>query len=336
MSLQLRIGIDWHGEGGTLDLGALADLLEVVAASGTVQAAADQLNLSYRGVWGKLDGAETVLVQQLMVKRKGHGSVLSEVGSALVDCVQHLRAAVAAGSQAELRAAQVRLDQLFKPASAPLRLFCSHDIALEECVQSGALDDWNIRTMGSGKALDGLKSGKADLAGFHGPHPSQQDLQADQAIVALAADPAYFVRPLMRRELGFVVAKGNPLAIAGAADLARSGVRLINRQQQSGTRAWLDHLLAVADVDPAAVTGYRQEEFTHSAVVRAVAAGAADVGFAVRAALAGLPVDFIAVGTETYYLAGRAELAGDARVAALADALHARMWQHPGYAPAAA
>lgn len=333
MSLHLRVGVDWIGADGKpkLDLGALADLLEVVAASGTVQAAADQLQLSYRSVWGKLDVAESLLGQQLMVKRKGHGSVLSDAGLALVECVQTLRAAVAATSALDVRAAQGRLELVLTPQTAPLSLFCSHDIALEECIQGGQFDDWTIRTMGSGKALDALRAGKTDLAGFHGPHPAQDDTPAAQAIAALAADPDHFVMPLMQRELGFVVARGNPLAIASAADLARPAVRLINRQQQSGTRAWLDLLIARSGVEPAAITGYRQEEFTHSAVVRAVAAGAADVGFAVRAATAGLPIDFIAVGTETYYVAGRAALKNDARVETLAAAVKQRARQHAGY-----
>ncbi|WP_426113541.1 substrate-binding domain-containing protein [Massilia sp. PWRC2] len=330
MSLHLRIGLDWVVDGVTVDVGALADLLAVVAASGTVQAAADQLHMSYRSVWGKLDSAETLLGQQLLVKRKGHGSLLSEAGSALLATVDAVRAAIAAGSSTELAAAQRRLEQVFKGATAPLNLFCSHDVALADCVQDGVLDGWAVRTMGSGKALDGLRAGKADLAGFHGPHP---DHGHDATIAALRADPAWFVRPLMQRELGFVVASGNPLGIAGVADLVRAGIRLINRQQQSGTRAWLDGLISAGGIDVAAISGYRQEEFTHLAVVRAVAAGAADVGFAVKAATAGLAVDFIPVGTETYYLAGRVALADDARVAALAAAVGTRMLSHPGYAP---
>lgn len=331
MSLHVRIGLDWIVDGVSVDVGGLADLLAVVAASGTVQAAADQLHLSYRSVWGKLDSAETLLGQQLLVKRKGHGSVLSEAGTTLLASVDALRAAIDGGSRAEQRATEARLARLFNGAAAPLSLFCSHDIALADCVQAGALDGWDIRTMGSGKALDGLRAGKADLAGFHGPHPSDGD-GGDPAMAALRADPAWFVRPLMQRDLGFVVASGNPLGIAGVLDLARPGVRLINRQQQSGTRAWLDQLIAGSGIDAATINGYRQEEFTHLAVVRAVAAGAADVGFAVKAATAGLAVDFIAVGTETYYLAGRAALADDARVAALTAAVRARMLTHPGYA----
>jgi molybdate-binding protein len=268
-----------------------------------------------------------VLGQQLMVKRKGHGSVLSDTGLQLVGVIQALRSAATANAQAALVTAQGRLDQLLRRTAAPLRLACSHDIALEECIQSGQFDHWEIRTMGSQKAVDAMLAGEADLAGFHGPDPAP----AGGASAALVGDPAYFVRPLMRRELGFVVAAGNPLGFAGAADLARADVRLINRQRQSGTRAWLDQLIRASAVDPATIRGYRQEEFTHSAVVRAVAAGAADVAFAVRAATTGLAVDFIAVGTETYYLAGRAGLHDDARVAALADAVAHASARHPGY-----
>jgi putative molybdopterin biosynthesis protein len=327
MSLHLRIDLDWRDGDASVDLGALADLLEVVAACGTVQAAADRLRLSYRSVWGKLDSAETLLGQQLMVKRKGHGSELSDTGLQLVAAVQALRGAVREQANGPLQAAQRTLDRLLGHSAAPLTLFCSHDIALADCVQAGLLEHWQIRTMGSYKAVEAMRAGSADLAGFHGAYPPR----AGEAIADLAADPAFFVRPLMQRELGFVVARGNPLGIRGAADLARPEVRLINRQRQSGTRSWLDQLIGDAAIDPASIRGYRQEEFTHSAVVQAVAAGAADVAFAVRAATAGLAVDFLAVGLETYYLAGRAALAADARVTALGATLTARMAAHPGY-----
>ena len=55
---------------------------------------------------------------------------------------------------------------------------------------------------------------------------------------------------LFSRDLGLMVAPGNPLGIQGLADLARPDVRFINRQVGSGTRVLLDYHLRKAGVDP--------------------------------------------------------------------------------------
>jgi putative molybdopterin biosynthesis protein len=85
-------------------------------------------------------------------------------------------------------------------------------------------------------------------------------------------------------------------------DLAKSGIRFINRQPGSGTRVLLDFQLKRLGIDPRAVQGYEHEEFTHMAVGIAVVSGLADVGLGVRSAANALGLDFIPVGEEQYDL----------------------------------
>ncbi len=107
---------------------------------------------------------------------------------------------------------------------------------------------------------------------------------------------------LVFRDQGLIVPKGNPKHITGIADLARDGIRFINRQPGSGTRILLDFKLSQLGIDPARIAGYEQDEFTHMAVAVAVLGGAADVGLGIFAAAKALNLDFIPVVTEQYDL----------------------------------
>src|SRR6185295_1330122 len=86
------------------------------------------------------------------------------------------------------------------------------------------------------------------------------------------------------RVQGLIVRQGNPADIRQPADLARPGLRFVNRQRDSGTRLLLDQLLQAAGIDPAGIRGYENEEYTHSAVAAHIASGLADAGLGIEAA----------------------------------------------------
>ena len=327
MGLKIRIGIEWEIGGSTLDLTAIAKLLEGIAETGTVRAAANKLGISYRTVWGKLEAAETLLGQQLVLKNKGHGSVLTQSGEQLKSLVDNLTGSIESGAQKEEEAFANCFRSVFASEPRKLRLACSHDLVFEDCVQAGLLPAWDIRYMGSQKAIDALRAGTVDMAGFH----MSEKMAAQPGMKELWADPRYFVSPIMRRELGLVVAPGNPLGIRGIEDLARPEVRFINRQGKSGTRQRLEELLRSKGIDPIVIRGYQHEEFTHSGVALAVAAGIADAAFALHAVTAGLSVEFIPVGRETYCVCGRTDIAADARYQGMLRNLTMRMELHQGY-----
>ena len=90
-----------------------------------------------------------------------------------------------------------------------------------------------------------------------------------------------------------MLARGNPARVHAFRDLARKRLRFVNRQSGSGTRLLIDRLLADEGVDPAALVGYCDEEFTHPAVAATVASGAADAGFGLRAAAAEYGLAFV-------------------------------------------
>ncbi len=108
---------------------------------------------------------------------------------------------------------------------------------------------------------------------------------------------------LAKRELGLIVAPGNPKKIHCLDDLTREDVVFINRQQGAGTRLFLDYKLKETGLDHKAITGYNREEFNHLSVAASVKAGSADAGLGIRAAARALETDFTPLAWEPYELA---------------------------------
>jgi putative molybdopterin biosynthesis protein len=104
----------------------------------------------------------------------------------------------------------------------------------------------------------------------------------------------------VQRTQGLMVARGNPKNITRFADVANAAY--VNRQKGSGTRILCDYLAKKAGMDTASVRGYDREEFTHTAVAAAIAAGTADVGLGILSAARIYDLDFIPVADEQYDL----------------------------------
>jgi putative molybdopterin biosynthesis protein len=155
--------------------------------------------------------------------------------------------------------------------------------------------------VGSLGGLIALRDGLCHLAGSHLLEPDTGAYTLPYVDQLLGGRDIAVVR-LVHREQGLLVAPGNPLGLSGIADLARSGLRYVNRQRGAGTRVLLDHELRAAGIDPAEITGYAREEPTHFAVAAAVAAGRADCGLGVRAAARAFGLDFVRVAHEPYDL----------------------------------
>lgn len=154
---------------------------------------------------------------------------------------------------------------------------------------------------GSLGGLIALAEGKADLAGSH-----LWDEESDTFNVAfvrrLLPGKRIALVTLAQRRLGLVLPPGNPLEIYSLADLARPGIRFINRQSGSGTRVWLDIAMQKAEIHTETICGYQDEMITHSAVAQAVAEWKADVGIGLEAAAIGHGLDFLHLTHDRYDL----------------------------------
>src|SRR6267378_1753934 len=273
----------------------LVPLLIAIQRFGSLAAAAREVGYSYRHVWNLLGDWNGRMGQPLVDLERGRGARLTPLALKLLELEERARAKLAP-QLAEL--AQEFERELYgeTTARAPqLNICASHDMALERLpdLTEGALR-LALQFRGSVESLEALARGDCDLAGFH----VAEQWQTPEIVERL--DPnVHKLIGLAVRDQGLIVGRGKPMAIQGLHDLARSGVRFVNRQRGSGTRLVFDQLLARAGISSGALPGYSSEEFTHVAVAAAVASGQADAGLkkflallrgkAFKAVLASLP-----------------------------------------------
>ncbi|MGH7816775.1 MAG: molybdopterin biosynthesis protein [Candidatus Binatia bacterium] len=160
--------------------------------------------------------------------------------------------------------------------------------------------------VGSLGGLLAMQRGETHIAGTHLLDPATGAYNIPDIQRTIPKVPVVLVH-LAQREQGILITRGNPKSVTSLRDLAKRGVRFVNRQAGSGTRVLLDYELKKLRVDSAAIAGYEREEFTHMAVGVAIASGLADAGLAVRAAANALGLDFIPVANEQYDLLVRRE-----------------------------
>jgi molybdate-binding protein/DNA-binding transcriptional regulator YhcF (GntR family) len=209
------------------------------------------------------------------------------------------------------------------PVAAPnrLRFAGSHDPALSlvasrfPAICPGCTLE--IAFTGSLGGLIALAEGKADLAGSH-LWDEESDTYNVPFVRRLLPGRRIALLTLAHRRLGLIVPLGNPTGLTSLADLARLGLRFINRQPGAGTRVWLDAQLRRLGIGAEAVAGYGHEAATHEDVARAVAEGQADAGLAIEAAALAYGLGFVRLKTEPYDLVIPAEAWESPRVQALA------------------
>jgi putative molybdopterin biosynthesis protein len=158
----------------------------------------------------------------------------------------------------------------------------------------------SLSSIGALGGLSALRDGLCHMAGCRllDPHTNAYTPGAFEAL----ADCDIAVIRLVTRDQGLIVAPGNPLGLAGLADLGRKNLRYVNRQRGSATRALLEFELDQLGIDCGSLSGYDREELTHLAVAASVAAGRADAGLGVLAAARAVGLGFVPVAKEPYDL----------------------------------
>ena len=181
----------------------------------------------------------------------------------------------------------------------------SHDNTLDLLADRIRIDHGHLTLssshVGSMGGLMAIKRGVCHVAGTHLLDTGTGGYNVSYIQRYLAGIPVRLVH-LVMRDQGLIVPGGNPQKIRSIEDLCRPELTFINRQSGSGTRILLDYRLGQLGIDPSAIRGYADEEFTHMAVAVAVLGGTADVGLGIYAAARALDLDFIPVVTEQYDL----------------------------------
>jgi molybdopterin molybdotransferase/putative molybdopterin biosynthesis protein len=93
-----------------------------------------------------------------------------------------------------------------------------------------------------------------------------------------------------------------PHRIREISDLARPGLRIVNREPGAGARIALDEGLAAAGIKGGAIKGYDRAVPGHLEVAAAIASGTADAGITIRVAADAYRLAFAPIREERYDL----------------------------------
>ncbi len=181
----------------------------------------------------------------------------------------------------------------------------SHDPLLDELADMMHLENDNVYMssahVGSMGGIMAIRRGEAHAAGCHLLDTATGEYNLSFMRKYFPKGGVKLIRCVGRQQ-GMMVAKGNPLNITKFADIAREGIRYVNRQKGSGTRILTDYLCKQEGVDPAAVYGYDREELTHTSVAAQIVSGSADAGMGIYSAAKLYDLDFIPICIEEYDL----------------------------------
>lgn len=281
----------------------LLELLAQVDEHGSLSGACRCSGASYRHAWNLVRQGEQQLGAALLRMKRGSGSALTPLGEKLVWAGHRITARLTPMLETLASELEVEIGRVLSTEGDLLRVHASHGFAIEKLLDTLVATGIPVerRYVGTQEALASLHDGGCDLAGFHVP-------EGDFEARALAHYATWFdlqhdrIVHVATRHQGFMLAPGNPQKIYGVRDLARPGVRFVNRQPGSGTRFLLDALLEQANVPAERIAGYEQAEYTHAAVAAYVASGMADAGFGVETPARRFKLDFLPVSTERYFL----------------------------------
>lgn len=200
---------------------------------------------------------------------------------------------------------QVRLLSTPEKLQNTLVVIGSHDPLLDEVADMMHRADPTVfmssSHVGSMGGIMAIRRGEAHAGGCH-------LLDTETGVYNLSFLKKYFPNGGIRlvrcvgRQQGLMLAKGNPLDIKEFADIAKNGVRYVNRQKGSGTRVLMDYLCEQYAVNVSDIYGYEREELTHTSVAAQIANGSADAGMGIYSAAQLYDLDFLPICIEEYDL----------------------------------
>jgi molybdate transport repressor ModE-like protein len=291
---------------------ALLELLAALVRAASLREAAHAAGMSYRHAWGLLGAGARALGVPLVDMGRGRGARLTAYGRKLLEADAHVRTVL--DSQREKLRHDVRQMLAAGTTGQPARLslLASHDLALPVLAQACAPGlRLEIGFRGADECLAALGRGECDLAGFHVADALPRAAAAAASLGRWLNPRKHQLLHFVTREQGIIVRPG--VRVRGVGDLARPGLRFLNRPPGAGPHD---------DVD--------------LAVAAAVAEGRAEAGFGLRAAAARHALEFVPLATERYYLALEKRAFRQAPVTLLLAAMRSRQFtqgasQLPGY-----
>jgi putative molybdopterin biosynthesis protein len=152
---------------------------------------------------------------------------------------------------------------------------------------------------GSTSGLRLLGEGVTDIAWCHLSDPKTGEYNTEH-ICSFFPGTAITIVHLFQRQLGLLLSERYSGKIKNIEDIAGSGARIVNRQEGSGTRKYLDYLLEEKEIDNLYIEGYGNAVNTHFEVGLSILSGRADAGIASIAVSRLLGLSFIPLHNESF------------------------------------
>jgi excisionase family DNA binding protein len=186
------------------------------------------------------------------------------------------------------------------PHAAPPVIAGSHDPLLA----------WTLSEAGAGLAqlldgsMDGLQcvaQGAAVACGIHVLDPETGEYNTPFVRRTLGGMPFVTIEWAWR-EQGLILPPGNPLAVHSLADVAKAGLRFVERQPGAGSRLLLEYLLARHGLEVEQLRRVDPPARSETDVAAAVLDGTGDVGLGIRAVARQFRLAFVPVHRERFDL----------------------------------
>ena len=232
--------------------------------------------------------------------QRGAGVISSLVRADGIANIPRNSEGIEAGSQIS-----VRLLRPMREIRRTIVAIGSHDLILDllasrlsETSGSPTVSSANVGSIGG---LLAIRRAETHIAGSHLLDEETGEYNVSYIDRYIPDKQVVLVR-LAARTQGLMIPPHNPMRITSLADLARDGVRFVNRQRGSGTRVLLDFKLREFGIRTESILGYDREEYTHLAVAAAVQGGRADVGLGILPAARAMGLEFVPLFEEEYDL----------------------------------
>ncbi|MCX7856887.1 MAG: molybdopterin biosynthesis protein [Deltaproteobacteria bacterium] len=181
----------------------------------------------------------------------------------------------------------------------------SHDICLSVLREilknvNPKLDLISIHT-GSLGGIMAFRKGITDLTTTHILDPDEKIYNIPILKNYLGAKRWKLIN-IAKRITGIAVRKGNPKNIKKIDDVAKPGIKFINRQYGSGTRILFDMLIQEKGIEKEKIDGYDREEASHMRVGVLIKEGIADCGITIYSVAKLFDLGFIPLAEEDFDL----------------------------------
>ncbi|MBU0995576.1 MAG: helix-turn-helix domain-containing protein [Proteobacteria bacterium] len=244
-------------------------------------------------------------------------------------------------------------DALMEKNGQNARLFCPDDIMEKTILLFGCDPAFSILSGHVARALPGarvhccfassyaslkaLSEGHAHVGGVHLHNQKDEESNVLTARKMLSGLKGKIIGFTYMDE-GLMVASGNPLNIRSLSDLARTDVKMVNREHGAALRILLDDQLKGAGIPPSTINGYTHELFTHNECAQMVASGLADVALGLHVVSDMFNLQFIPLETVRCDLVIPDDLFDHPTIRVMLDVLQSRALREeissiPGYEP---